>query len=103
MLPFIEAFEKMKTFYKNKRLDLFKAGVSLPGLVTIYLIKGTESEFSLFDEEDKVTKEDRKRNNTPQRVFQQFADEVSDARRTGDIDKAYELLAETMQLFRNSA
>jgi len=27
------------------------------------LMKGTESEFYLFDEEDKVTKEDRKRNN----------------------------------------
>ncbi len=53
----------MKTFYKNKRLDLFKDGVSLPGLVLKYLMKGTESDFYLFDEEDKVTKEDRKRNN----------------------------------------
>ncbi len=26
-------------------------------------MKGTESDFYLFDEEDKVTKEDRKRNN----------------------------------------
>ncbi len=42
---------------------MFKDGVSLPGLVLKYLMKGTESEFYLFDEEDKVTKEDRKRNN----------------------------------------
>ena len=36
-------------------------------------------------------------------AFQQFADEVSDARRAGDVDKAYELIAETMKLFGNSA
>ncbi len=63
VLPFIEAVEKMKTFYKAKKLDLFKDGVSLPGLVLKYLMRGTESDFYLFDEEDKVTKEDRKRNN----------------------------------------
>ena len=63
VLPFIEAVEKMKTFYKAKKLDLFKDGVSLPGLVLKYLMKGTESDFYLFDEEDKVTKEYRQRNN----------------------------------------
>ncbi len=63
VLPFIEAVEKIKTFYKAKKLDLFKDGVSLPGLVLKYLVIGTESDFHLFDEEDKVTKEDRKRNN----------------------------------------
>ncbi len=36
---------------------------------------------------------------TPEKSFQQFADEVSDARRAKDIDKAYELIAETMNLF----
>jgi hypothetical protein len=40
---------------------------------------------------------------TPNKCFQQFADEVSDARRAGDVDKAYELIAETMKLFGNSA
>ena len=63
MLPFVEAVEKMKDFYKLKRLDIFKDGVSLPGLVLKYLIKSTDSEFYLFDDEDKITKEDRKRNN----------------------------------------
>ncbi len=53
----------MKDFYQLKRLDIFKDGVSLPGLVFKYLMKGTESDFYLFAEEDKVTKEDRKRNN----------------------------------------
>ncbi len=37
------------------------------------------------------------------RSFQQFSDEVSDARRAGDIDKAYELIAVNMKLFGNSA
>jgi hypothetical protein len=63
VLPFVEAIEKMKEFYKIKRLDIFKDGVSLPGLVLKYLIKSTDSEFYLFDDEDKITKEDRKRNN----------------------------------------
>jgi hypothetical protein len=53
----------MKTKNKNKILYLFKVGVSLPGLILKYLMKETESEFFLFDEEDKITDEDRKRNN----------------------------------------
>jgi hypothetical protein len=40
---------------------------------------------------------------TPECAFKKFSDEVSDARRAGDIDKAYELIAETMKLFGNSA
>jgi hypothetical protein len=40
---------------------------------------------------------------TPEKSFQQFADEVSDARRAGDIDTSKELIAETMKLFGNSA
>jgi hypothetical protein len=31
VIPFIQAIEKMKQFYINKRLDIFKDGVSLPG------------------------------------------------------------------------
>jgi hypothetical protein len=42
---------------------MFKDGVSLPGLGLKYLIKSTDSEFYLFDEEDKITTENRKRNN----------------------------------------
>jgi hypothetical protein len=63
VLPFIESVEKMKEFYRLKRLDIFKDGVSIPGLVLKYLIKSTESEFYLFDDEDKITKIDRKRKN----------------------------------------
>jgi hypothetical protein len=55
--PFIEAVEKMREFYRLKRLDIFKDGVSLPGLVLKYLIKSTDSEFYLFDDEDKINVE----------------------------------------------
>jgi hypothetical protein len=37
------------------------------------------------------------------KCFQKFADEISDARRAGDVDKAYDLIAKTMKLFGNSA
>ncbi len=63
VLPFIEAVEKAKDFYKLNRLDIFKDGVPLPELVLKYIIKSTESDFYLFDEEDKIAKDDRKRNN----------------------------------------
>ena len=52
VIPFVEAVEKMKEFYKLKKLDIFKDGVSLPGLVLKYLMKSTESKFSLFEQED---------------------------------------------------
>ena len=53
VIPFIEAIEKMKVFYQEKKLDIFKDGVSLPGLVLKYLMKSTESKFSLFEQNDK--------------------------------------------------
>ena len=53
VIPFIEAVEQMKNFYQDKKLDLFKDGVSLPGLVLKYLMKSTDSRFSLFGPEDK--------------------------------------------------
>ncbi len=39
----------------------------------------------------------------PEQSFKQFADEVSDARRAGDIDNSLKLIADTMKLFGNSA
>ncbi len=40
---------------------------------------------------------------TPEKSFQQFADEVSDAWRAGDVDDSKKLIADTMKLFGNSA
>ena len=53
VIPFVEAVEKMKLFYQERKLDIFKDGVSLPGLVLKYLMKSTDSKFSLFEQEDK--------------------------------------------------
>ena len=57
VLPFIEALGKMKTFYEKKKLDIFKDGVSLPGLVLKYLIRSTKQKFYLFDKDDHITDE----------------------------------------------
>jgi hypothetical protein len=48
VIPFIQAVEQMKKFYQSKKLDIFKDGVSLPGLVLKYLMKSIEAKFSLF-------------------------------------------------------
>ena len=53
VIPFVEAVEKMKVFYRERKLDIFKDGLSLPGLVLKYLMKSTDSKFSLFEQEDK--------------------------------------------------
>ena len=50
----------MKDLYKLKKRNVFKDGVSLPGLVLKYLFKSTGSEFYLFDEEDKILKKTEK-------------------------------------------
>jgi hypothetical protein len=47
----------MILFYKLKRLDVFKEGVSLPGLVLKYFMKSTDGQFYLFDEKDIITTE----------------------------------------------
>ena len=53
--PFVEAIEKMFEFYQAKGLDLFKDGISVPGLVIKYMFSGLEHNtfFTLFREQDK--------------------------------------------------
>ena len=53
VIPFVEAVEKMKVYYQEKHLDIFKDGVSLPGLTLKYLMRTTDAKFSLFNEENK--------------------------------------------------
>ena len=62
VIPFVEAIEKMKVFYKNKNLDLFKDGVSLPGLVLKYLINSTKDKFYLFNEKDNIDDRETRNN-----------------------------------------
>ena len=53
--PFVEAIEKMFQFYQPRGLDLFKDGISVPGLVMKYLFSRLEANtfFSLFQVRDK--------------------------------------------------
>lgn len=52
--PFIEALEKLTDFYKERHIDTFKDGISVPGLTLKYLFKtNPEADFVLFDEKNK--------------------------------------------------
>ena len=46
VLPFLEAIEKQHAIYREKGIDMFKDGVSVPGLATKWLFK--ESDTNLF-------------------------------------------------------
>ena len=41
--PFIEALQKMKTFYGERGIDICKDVVSLPGVSLQYLLRGVDS------------------------------------------------------------
>jgi hypothetical protein len=54
VVPFLESIEKMSEFCKERKIDMFKDVVSVPGLTMKYLfcnVAGTY--FSLFSEKDK--------------------------------------------------
>ena len=53
--PFVEAVAKMFRFYQPKGLDIFKDGISVPGLVMKSLFSGLDAGtyFTLFQERDK--------------------------------------------------
>ena len=49
VVPFLEALEKQFNFYCQLGVDMFKDGISVPGLTTKYLFKTTNSTFWLYD------------------------------------------------------
>ena len=53
--PFVEAIEKQMTIYKNVGLDMFRDGISVPGLCMKLLFKRLDSAtyFTLYGERDK--------------------------------------------------
>jgi hypothetical protein len=54
VVPFLEAIEKMSEFWKERKIDMFKDGVSVPGLTMKYFFSNVAgSYFSLFSEKDK--------------------------------------------------
>lgn len=55
VVPFVESIEKMKAFYKVKKLDMFKDAISIPGLSNKYMFNSSEEDchFELFNEQNK--------------------------------------------------
>ena len=51
MVPFLEAVEKMSQFWQERKIDMFKDGISVPGLTLKYLFSylSPQTYFSLFD------------------------------------------------------
>ena len=52
VVPFLEAVEKMSQFWQERKIDMFKDGISVPGLTLKYLFSflGNQTYFSLFDQ-----------------------------------------------------
>ena len=53
--PFVKAMKKMKVFWRNRKVDMLKDGMSVLGLTMKYLFANIHPNtyFSLFDEKNK--------------------------------------------------
>ena len=52
VVPFIEAVEKMSQFWQERKIDMFKDGISVPSLTLkcLFSFLGHQKHFSLFDQ-----------------------------------------------------
>ena len=52
VVPFLEAVEKMSQFWRERKIDMFKDGISVPGLTLKYLFSflDEQTHFSLVDQ-----------------------------------------------------
>ena len=48
VVPFLEAIEKMSNFWQERNIDIFKDGVSVPGLAMKYLFSTFQAHFSPY-------------------------------------------------------
>ena len=76
VVPFIEAVEKMSQFWRERKIDMFKDGISVPGLTLKYLFSylSPQSYFSLFDQANSDLYQLIKDNNTATQVL--FSTEI---------------------------
>ena len=76
VIPFLEAIVKMiSKFWKERDIDIFKDGVSVPGLTMKYLFSNIpDTYFSLFTEKDKDLYYTMKNNNVggPSIIFNRY-------------------------------
>ena len=54
VVPFLETVPKMSGFWQERKIDMFKDGISVPGLTLKYLFSFLDKQtyFSLFDQAD---------------------------------------------------
>lgn len=54
VVPFLEAVEKMSAFCEEQNIDMFKEGISVPGLTLKYFFSFLDEQtfFSLFNQSD---------------------------------------------------
>ena len=52
VVPFLDAVEKMRQFWQERGFDMFKEGISVPGLTLkcLFSFLGNQTYFSLFDQ-----------------------------------------------------
>ena len=75
IVPFVEAIDKMCEFWQDRNIDMFKDGVSVPGLTMKYLFSIIPKVyFSLFAEKDKDLYYTMKDNNVggPSIIFNRY-------------------------------
>ena len=76
VVPFLEAVEKMSRFWQERKIDMFKDGISLPGLTLKYLFSFLDKQtyFSLFDRTNSDLYHLIKDNNTggPSIIFHRY-------------------------------
>ena len=76
VVPFIEAVEKMSQFWRERKIDMFKDGISVPGLTLKYLFSylSPQTYFSLFDQANSDLYHLIKDNNTggPSIIFHRY-------------------------------
>ena len=74
--PFVEAVKKMMDFWRERQIDMFKDGVSVPGLTMKYLFSFPDEQtyFSLFSDRNKDLYDLFKDNNTggPSIIFHRY-------------------------------
>jgi hypothetical protein len=51
--PMLEAIDKIFQFNQNRRINMFKDGISVPGLVLKYMFQDLPDYFTLPDEKNK--------------------------------------------------
>ena len=74
VVPFLEALEKQFSFYSQLGVDMFKDGISVPGLTLKYLFKTSHSSFSLYDKKNSDLHDLIKSNNVggPSIIFHRY-------------------------------